>query len=149
MKNILILILIILFTFSCKRNETVDLGSGYRMITSASLGDLTIVDEMNIVQIDGHIVEYTCDSNFIICAQKPRDSVPETHMNLSLKKTNEAFEKSNFIQFWIIDKGMNLIYDRKNRSYSNVYGPYTKEIYFNKREELGVPCNLKLNLENI
>lgn len=82
----------------------------------------------------------TFDSTFILVAQKPLDSICEcnhsclinTYPNSNDLPTyrlcKEALEKSTFYQYWIINKTKNA-----------VYGPYKKEEYLQKQEELGVP----------
>lgn len=52
---------------------------------------------------------------------------------MTAKKYEEAFKQSTFRQYWIINKKSN-----------SVYGPYKKEIYLLKREELRVPKDIEL-----
>ena len=129
---------------SCTKN--VNLGKGYKLITSASMNDLTIVrgehEPYNVV-IVGHILDYSNDSKFIIAAQRPRDSVPVTQ-TMTLKESEEAFEKSKFQQYWIINKVQGYIFNEKTSTYSNVYGPYSSDEYLNKRKEFGLPSALEL-----
>ncbi len=138
----------ILFT-NCTENRETYLGGGYKLITSASMNDLIIVDKNQIVAIDGHILEYVFDSIFILAAQRPRDSVLEcTIQGITFEKSQEAFKRSTFRQYWIINKEekSKYFYDtvKKIAIYSNVYGPFKKEKYIQKCEELRVPKELKL-----
>jgi Uma2 family endonuclease len=59
---------------------------------------------------------------------------------MTKRKCDEAFEKSTFKQYWIINKKeeSNYSYDsiREVAIYSNVYGPYKREEYLSKRKEL-------------
>jgi hypothetical protein len=63
-------------------------------------------------------------------------------------KRDKLFEESTLLSYWIINKKENGIYSLDTISklavYSNVYGPYTKDEYIQKREKLGVPQGLKL-----
>jgi hypothetical protein len=96
--------------------------------------------------ISGHILHYAFDSIFVLAAQRPRDSVSGIE-TMTHPKYQEAFEQSTFCQYWIIDKAKECIFDEKTRTYSNVYGPYKREVYLTKRKELGVPDKLKLKTE--
>lgn len=136
---------------SCHEKGNVNLGGNLRLIHSANFVDMTIVDEDNTVIIYGHILDFAFDSNFIIAAQRPRDSVPEcngTIKEIKFEESELAFKKSIFIQYWIINKKEEFIYSLDSNTmlakYSNVYGPYNKEEYLQKREKLKVPKSLKL-----
>ena len=144
-KVIISMAILILTIMSCQRSTNINLGGRYKLINSASFNDLTIVDTNNIVIIDGHILEYAFDSNFIIAAQRPRDSVPEFNdQTKTLNEVEVAFAKSSFCQYWIINKKKESKFFEKTSSYSNVYGPFKKEEFQKKREELGVPKELTL-----
>lgn len=150
MRNTVILFTILMIATSCGENREVNLGCKYRLINSASFSDLTIVKEHNTVVVDGHILDYTFDSIFIVVAQRPRDSIPNIKaMNYS--EATEAFEKSTFRQYWIINKKEKSEYSLDTLSnlarYSNVYGPFKKGDYLRKREELNVPQKLVLKEE--
>jgi hypothetical protein len=132
MRNQVIVILtIIVLVGSCREDVNVNLGREYKLITSASMNDLTIVGRDNV-------------------AQRPRDSVPECNgkiPGMTLKKSQEAFEKSNFSQYWIIDKTKDFRFDEMTKTYSNVYGPFKNEEYILKRNKLNVPTELELKKE--
>lgn len=147
LQKIAILLLTVIMIISCKNSTTIDLGNGYKLINSASFNDLTIVTEQNIVAIDGHILEFEYDSNFVIASQRPRDSVPGIS-TMTYDRYQEAFENSKFLQYWIINKKQESLYSLDSISmtakYSNVYGPYNKDEYLKKRQEIGVPTTLKI-----
>lgn len=125
-----------------------DLGSGYKF----DIGDgnsLAIVNSENTVMISMEILDYAFDSTFIIASQRPWD-VPDVNgiKEMTYNQRNEAFEKSTFRQYWIINKKEKGEYSLDTLTqlacYSNVYGPFNKEEYLHKREELGVLKELQL-----
>jgi hypothetical protein len=67
---------------------------------------------------------------------------------MNYSESNKAFEKSNFCQYWILNKKEKNVFaydkEKKMSTYSNVHGPYNKAEYLLKREELGVSRKLKL-----
>ncbi|MBI4945228.1 MAG: DUF3997 domain-containing protein [Bacteroidetes bacterium] len=142
-KILFCLILSVMLITSCSERGNVDLGGKYRLIHSANFIDMVIVKEYNEVAIHVHILSYAFDSTFILAAQRPRDSVPGIE-TMTHDKYDEVFEKSTFRQYWIIDKTKESVFDEATKKYSNVYGPFQKEEYLQKREELGVPQELKL-----
>ena len=137
------LLMVAIFIASCSKNQNVDLGAKYSLVTSASMKDLIIVHEKNIVIIQGHILDYLYDSNFIIVAQCPRDSVLGIE-TMTQSQYEEAFRKSSFKQYWIINKKRKSEFNKATKNYSNVYGPFKKEEYLQKRLEIGVPKELEL-----
>jgi len=146
MKHIIFIltIFVLVIMTSCKKFP--DLGKGYKLEYN-SRGDIGIVNSVNSYLVYGHILEYTFDSTFIIVAERPRDSIQEctgTIPGMTAKKCDEAFEKSNFRQYWIIDKRQESIFDEHTKTYSNVNGPYNKEGYLGKIKELNVPKELLL-----
>lgn len=151
MRNQVIVILtIIVLVVSCREDVNVNLGREYKLITSASMNDLAIVGRDNVVAVHGHVLDYAFDSTFIIVAQRPRDSVPECNgkiPGMTLKKSQEAFEKSNFSQYWIIDKTKDFRFDEMTKTFSNVYGPFKNQEYIFKRNKLNVPTELELKKE--
>lgn len=145
--KIFVSILIILFFYtltSCKKFP--DLGEGYKL-TYNSRGDIGIVNSSNSYVIYGHILDYSFNANFIIAAERPRDSIPEcvgVIPNTNLKKCDDAFAKSIFLQYWIIDKRYKSIFNEHTKTFSNVYGPFNKEEYLFKKKKLNIPDELKL-----
>jgi hypothetical protein len=138
--SILLLIIIVVVGCALQKSANVDLGSGFRLITSASKHDLIIgkwLDkDTDKVFIPGHITDYAYDSVFILAAQCPRDSVPEASYNnpgITLKKHDQIFKQSKFRQYWIIDKEK-----------TSVYGPFKLNDFNQKRNELRIPRGLRL-----
>lgn len=117
------------------------LGDGYRF--NQIRQSLCIVDSENYIVIGSEILKYAFDSNFIIAAQRPWDSVPNIK-NMTYYQSNKAFARSTFLQYWIIYKKKKDVPIGKSNKYSNVYGPYKRDAYLAKKKELGVPDNLKL-----
>ena len=140
------LVIAIIMISSCKNSTNIDLGNGYKLINSASFNDLTIVTEQNIVVINGHILEFDYDSTFIIASQRPRDSIPGIG-TMTHDKYEEAFEQSSFRQYWIVNKNQKAEFNEATKIYSNVYGPFDRQEYLQKREELGIPKELQLKEE--
>jgi len=145
-----VVLLILLFSgcdrIVCKYKNLPDLGNGYRFET-LNCKTLLIVNHNNDVMVMGLILNYTFDSTFIIVSQRPWDSIPNIR-TMKYSEATEAFEKSTFRQYWIINKKEKDVYSYDSISrlatYSNVYGPFKKEEYLKKRKELGVPDKLKL-----
>jgi hypothetical protein len=149
MKKIFFLKLILVYVSSCAEHP--DLGKGYKLTRNTTNG-LSIINSLDLYLIYGDILNYTFDSTFIIACERPRDSILEcsgTIPKMTKRKCNEAFEKSTFKQYWIINKKeeSNNSYDsiREVAIYSNVYGPYKREEYLRKRKELGIPTKLVLD----
>lgn len=138
---VILAILILLIITGCSNS----LGGGYKFYQHGKY-TLYIVDSENNVVISSCILKYTFDSNYILVAQRPWDSVPGSK-KMTYKQANKAFEKSTFIQYWIIDKKKKDVFNEKTRMYSNVFGPYKKDGFLKKKNELGVPDNLKLKLK--
>ncbi|MFM7852194.1 MAG: hypothetical protein ACKO96_09825 [Flammeovirgaceae bacterium] len=107
---------------------------------------MTIVKNEGEVVVFGHVLNYAFDSTFIVAAESPRDSVAECSgkiLGSTLKNCDEAFEKSTFRQYWIINKKSQSTFDSETRKYSNVYGPYKKKDYLQKCKDLNVPSTLQ------
>jgi hypothetical protein len=146
MKNILYLLAIVFLVLISSCSKYPDLGNGYRLESDGS-NSLEIVNFENTIMIGQHILDYSFDSTFIIVAQRPLDSVPGMR-TMTYNNYWKAFEKSTFIQYWILNKIEKNVYSydstRKIAIYSNVYGPYNKTEYFRKREEMKIPKELML-----
>jgi len=147
-KFIYISIILISIITSCKRFP--DLGNGYQLDYNG-MNDISILKclkegDAPTVFIRGHVLDYAFDSIFIIVAERPRDSVPGIK-TMTQPNYNEAFEQSTFQQYWIIDKTKESVFDERIKIYSNVYGPYIKDTYLIKKDELGISDNLKLKTE--
>jgi hypothetical protein len=133
---------------SCSEHKYPDLGDGYKFETGDG-NSLEIVNFENTVVVGTEILDYAFDSTFIAVSQRPWD-VPDVPgiIEMTYDKRNEAFENSKFLQYWIINKKekgeSSLDTLTKLAKYSNVYGPFQKQEYLQKREELGIPKELKL-----
>lgn len=146
-KYLLISVVMFFFLFTgcdkiiCKYDNLPDLGNGYKFET-LNCKTLEIVNSENTVMVMGLILNYTFDSTFIIVSQRPWDSIPNIR-NMNYSEATEAFEKSTFQQYWIINKKEKSEYSLDTLTnlarYSNVYGPFKKDEYLQKREELKVP----------
>lgn len=128
-----------------------DLGNGYKFSTGDG-NSLAITDLNNTIIIEMEILAYAFDSTFIIVSQRPWD-VPDVPgiKEMTYNQRNEAFEKSTFRQYWIINKKAKNEYksyvgsgNDKRAIYSNVYGPFDRQEYLQKREQLGIPRELQL-----
>lgn len=150
MKKAVLNIILIMVLFSCNSKYPLDLGNGYKLDYDAN-SYYVIVNSQGIGMIGSHIFNYSFDSTFIIIEQKPVDLIlKDTYNNpeWNLEKRDKLFEDSRFYQYWIINKKETGEYSLDTLTqlahYSNVYGPYTKEEFQQKREELGVPKKLQL-----
>ena len=129
-----------------------DLGNGFKIIGEGGYTS-AIVDSQNNQMISEYILDYSDDSTFIIVAQSPPDSLPKMKIFYYSDKDRKkiAGNKTVYRQYWIINKKENGIYSydsiNKIAKYSNVYGPYDKNQYFDKRIRLNVPTKLKLENE--
>lgn len=123
-----------------------DLGNGYKFEYDEDY-TLSIVNSDNDLVINETILEYAFDSTFIIVSQRAWDSIPNIK-SMNYSESNNAFEKSTFLQYWIINKKEKSVFSydtiAKKGTYSNVYGPFKKDEFLQKRNELGVPKELKL-----
>ncbi len=142
------LVLLIMF-FSCKNEYPVNLGKGYKLDYDGNSYDC-ILDTENTIMVAAHVVRYSYDSNFIVAEQKPwYDFRISGLKEMTYSKRMEAIENSTIRQYWIINKKQKSEYSLDTLSklarYSNVFGPFKKEDYLQKREELGVPKALQLN----
>lgn len=137
--------------FSCNSKYPLDLGKGYKLVYDPN-SYFGIIDSQGTIIIDAHVIDYSFDSTYIIAKQKPVDLILKNTYNNSeydLKKRDKLFEKSTLSQYWIINKKKVDEYSLDTVSkllrHSPIYGPFTKEKYLQKREELGVPKELQLN----
>ena len=150
MKKAILNILLIMVLFSCNAKYPLDLGKGYKIDYDAN-SYFGIINSQDIGVIDAHVIDFSIDSTYIIVKQKPVELIlKDTYNNpeWNLKKRDKLFEKSTFQQYWIINKKEKGQYSLDTLAqvakYSNVYGPFSKQEYLQKRDELGVPPELKL-----
>jgi len=146
MKNFALTLTIISLMIITGCTKYPDLGDGYKL-DSDGRHTLQIVNFENTIMVSSCILEYTFDSTFVIVSQRPWDSIPNIK-TMNYSESNEAFEKSTFRQYWIINKKEKREYSLDSLTmlarYSNVYGPFKEGEYLIKRKELGVPDELKL-----
>jgi len=112
-----------------------DLGDGYRLDYDP-VGDISILDTKNTVIVEGHVLDYSFNEDFIIASERPRSIFPECNgsmPNATSDMCDEVFRKSKFYQIYIIVKKKRL-----------VLGPFNKEQYLLKKKELGIPEDLRL-----
>lgn len=146
MKNWLIISILAIILNGCINTIDKDLGNKYYLEISDGYST-AILDSNNTVMIPSEVLKYAFDSTFIIASQRPLDSIPDIK-TLNYKEANKAFEESTFRQYWIVNKQEPNVYSLDTlfqlAKYSNVYGPFKKEEYMQKRKELGVPQKLVL-----
>ncbi len=145
-----LIFLFLISILSC--NKFPDLGGDYKLDYN-SRGDVGLLNSDNSYIIYGHILECNFNSTYIILTERPRDSIPECtsiSTEMTAKKCNAAFNSSSFKQYWIINKKEKNDYYfdtiTNTARYSNVYGPFKKDVYLQKRKELGVPDELRLKV---
>jgi hypothetical protein len=132
-------IFIILVMVNCSQDNTIiDLGNGYRFDNDPVISnDNAIFGPLeNTYAVSGHIVAYNFDSIFIVAEQKPREIIlKSTYSNpeMTYQKQEKIFEVSTLRHYWII-----------NKLQDSILGPFNKEEYIQKREELSVPRELQL-----
>ncbi|WP_454801871.1 hypothetical protein [Mucilaginibacter phyllosphaerae] len=128
--------------------QQLELGNGYKISYNQRGGKISISDFNNNVIIGDQLTRYAFDSTFILAVQKPMDSIPECSYknNESLNNCKLAFKKSDYKQYWIINKKLKSFFIEKSVNYSNVYGPFNKEDFSRKLKQLNVSENLKLKV---
>ena len=138
MKKFAFVFIIAIIVTSCSKYP--DIGEGYKLDSDGKYS-LQIINSENTVMVSAHILEYIFDTTYIIVSQRPWDSIPNIK-TMNYKQSIEAFEKSTFRQYWIIDKKMRNEYFldtlSKRVKYSNVYSPFKRDGYLQKRKELKI-----------
>lgn len=116
-----------------------------------SITDFFAVEETSI--ISSHIQEMVKNDTIMLLDQKPIDSVFGEYFKISNNNTDYLFRRkydtvNNSKDRWLIMENSNI------HSYwiiviktADVYGPLTFDQYLTKKEELGVPNDLKLKCE--
>ncbi len=151
MKNITIIFLFIIILYGCSDGYP-ELGDGYKIVGEGGY-TTSVVDSVNTVMISEYILDYSMDSNFILIAQSPRDSLPKMKILIYTDNDREriANDKNVFRQYWIISKRQKNEYKydsiRQIATYKNVYGPFDFNEYKNQRQHLKVSEKLKLENE--
>jgi hypothetical protein len=136
LKNIFVIF--ILTICACSQKQGINLGQGYRFDYDPVISnDCVIIGPYeNTYAITGHVLEYKFDTIFIVAEQKPREEILKNTYNnaeMTLKNREKIFYESTLRFYWII-----------NKMSDSIYGPLTKESYFQKREELKIPKELEL-----
>ena len=139
-----------------------EFGDGYCLSTVG--GKKTFINHPDYgIVVPSTVLEYAFNSTFIIASQRPwNDSIIPRMYGLNYDDLHRAFKKSEYKQYWIINKKQKgeylgcfpyLEYKMGNGMhdiefgravYSNVHGPFLLEEYLRKRDELGVPDSLVL-----
>ncbi len=151
MKYTFTLIAFSLFLTSCRENYP-KFGNGYKISGEGGYTS-ALVDSSNTVLVPEYILEYAVDSNFILVAQSPTDSLPKMDFIYYSDKDRKeiAANRSVYRQYWIINKTELSIYSfdsiQKSSKRSNVYGPFTKSEYSQTRIKLHIPETTKLENE--
>lgn len=130
--------LILIIVIGCKKFH--DLGSGYKLDYSVRGNYFELENLDNEIIIGDDILNCKSDVHFIVVEQKPLGDIPD---NMKYQDWEEAYEKSNFKQYWIIDKKQKSVFNERTISYSNVYGPFKKDEFLDKLKQLNVSKNLR------
>lgn len=157
MKNRLFILVILLSLLLSGCDKFPKIGDGYKVQYDGN-SYVVISDTLDRIIIPSHVQDVIADSIFILVNQKPVDSICEcnhecfkqmdSYDNKSYERCKQAFEKSTFHQYWIINKSEQSLFDSESKTYSNIYGPFSKEEYLKKRIEIGVPHDLNLVIED-
>ena len=154
-KSAFFLLVILSITFYSCEEDLIDLGGGYKL---GFTGHSRNAYNSSIIQpgrggllVEASVLDYAFDSIFIIAIQRPWSYPIPNWFELNYYEKRKEMDKITFRQYWIINKAEEgkfiYIEDRKydSRSQSsNVYGPFQREEYLQKRKELGVPESLVL-----
>lgn len=136
MKQVLIMVFLAIAFSSCQRDE---IENGYGLDYDAS-DEICLINTKksgngyNAIAITGHILFYGHSKEYIIAVQKPKDSIYKRNENLKYYQQMDKVCKSGFNQFWIL-----------NIKNDSLFGPFRKGEYLKKRQEIGVPENLKID----
>jgi hypothetical protein len=133
MKEVLMFVVFLYLLSSCRddrieKNYELDYNPNHEI-------NIVIADNgYQLIKIPGHILFYGHNKDFIIANQKPVDSIINNRENLEYDKMINKVFKTTFNQFWII-----------TLNNDSIYGPLNKKDYLLKRNQLGIPKNLKLD----
>jgi hypothetical protein len=135
-----------------------DVGEGYKLDTDPRY-DVALLDDENHILLHGHLLDYAFNNDFIIAVQRVRDDVLECSGKIrsTYDECRDAFKKSTFSQYWIIDKRESAekavweveadrSLDPQYKLPTNIHGPYTKQEYLEERKALQVPDSLMLKI---
>jgi len=119
----------------CEEYRPTNLGNGYIVDFNVRGAKLSILNSKNTVVVESQVLGYGFDSKYIVVSQRPWDSVSECKF-LKGETPNQckvAFDKSNFCQYWIIEKKT-----------EKIFGPCNLEKYEDLHRQLAVKANIKL-----
>lgn len=136
---IVIILLIVVLYLTWGRGNEQDLGDNYYYLPKYEAVDIGYPDgaiiyksaERNVfsdVKIHRNVISVVKNKDFIIAIQQD-DSV-------NIKSTQTNVLNSNYLHYFIITKQTDM-----------VYGPFSKNEYLKKRDELKIPHSLKLKDE--
>ncbi len=140
MKQIITIALLSIIFSSCKNNE---IEKGYELDYDPN-NEICLINKKkssngyDLISITGHILFYGHSKDYIIAVQKPKDSIYNSNENLNYNEQMNKVYKSEFNQFWILKI--------KNDS---LFGPYRKDEYLKKRQEIGVPASCKIEYSTL
>jgi hypothetical protein len=149
-KSFVLFLLVLILAQACEQKYPMKIGENYFLNYDGPWGYAWILDSINIAIIDIEIVAWNYDSTFIIAKQKPFrsifDSIRTKYPNTSLTFRDKLYKGTKIYYYWIIDKRKPCYFDEENCEYikESVEGPFTREKYWEKRRELGVPDSLRL-----
>ncbi len=151
MKNTTIIFLFFIILSGCSDRYT-ELGNGYKIVGEGGY-TTAVVNSTNNQLVSEYILDYSMDSDFILIAQSPPDSLPK--MKFIIYSDNDrkrlANDKNVFRQYWIISKKQKNEYKYDSikhiATYTNVYGPFDLNDYKKQRQILNVSRKLKLENE--
>jgi len=134
-KSMIFFLLMIPFLISCNYGTPKDLGNGYKL--EYNDGQYYITNENYTILIDGNVIDYKLDSNFIIVKQKPTDYFLSLFENfdLTFREKVKIIQDSKMFQYWIIDV--------KKKS---IYRPFEKEEFNEKKLILNIDKNLDFQI---
>lgn len=139
MKYLILNIIFLTLLFSaCSQKYPCDLGENYKLDYDGN-SYFHLLDTNNTVIINSHITKYNFDSVFIVIEQKPIELIlGGTYNNLKMNLTQEKklINESPLRYYWMI-----------NKKDACIYGPFKKDEYLEKREELKIPKELVLKEE--
>lgn len=132
----LFVILIVIFLFNSCEKDWGKLGNGYYLEYNA-IDDLSLLGKNRNYLVYGPIIKYQYNFKYITIMEKPREKIYVMYNLDSMydqeNKRRYRFDKINYFNYWIIDKQLD-----------SVFGPYQKNEFLVKFNELKLPDSLKV-----
>ena len=105
--------------------------------------------------IRGHIVDYTCDGDFLLADQKPIDSILGKEITLYSKDGRYSYSRreydtvNQYDAYWRMLDNSPVIHQYWIMvvKTADIYGPFSYEDYLEVKQQLGVPPTLLLKRE--